>query len=1487
MAKRKKLNKRVVILLAVLGLLILLAAPLASKRVRNKLFPKDPAAAARRAQAHLEKGEYVQANKAYGEAYAFSMDHPRGAEFCFDWSQMKMQWLEAKGEGMSPTFGRKLFDQAIDLLRQAMYRDPQFVKAQRRLCEILWRRASAKNYLIEADKLLNLDAQDHQAYYRRALVRADLANTATGKEAVRTLEDFDKAIELKKDFADYWISKAGFLARLKLLDKAEQIYKDSLVANPDNPKLCVAYAQYLYIRDNRDEAIKLINRAKNTKNNSLPYRALASIYLREKRFDDARDECLDALKIDPVDFTVRLKLSDIYRTLQKPQKVLDILREGIKLVSQQTTQPTTVPSQLYKIKRKNAIVQLNYALANALLDSLQRDAALKQEDKDKIIAEARSCLEKLLELKLDKNVCNSVEGYIAWSEGNVSKAQKLLELAYEGFGKTLDQKTARLLISIYLSKDLPTRAEKILDRFLDNRTYRQAISFRLLKAELELRYHNYSEASRHVSEALKINPNSTKALKLKGLISALLGDEDVRIATNTKPDAMTVGMLMNRATSLWMDEKRDKAILITRKLYDRDPKNLRVISWLVNRYQQMEQFDKAKEILDKARLDLPQNAADIKYLQQLLAEKDVEKRLQMQLKRTEKLKKPLQRVLAKADLYRQAKKEKLFVQYLKEAERIKPDDRNVIRMMFSYAVSQKDWQQAELSVETASKANLDGVKGKLFAMELALARNQLDKAIKLLIEALSIDPDRKQARTQLGMLYMQQGKLDKAAEAFDSVVKSDRGYAPAVIGMMLVLERQGKADLYIEWLKRAYRLNPHHREVVGRYLVLQEQNASNLQEIIAKREKLLRQNPLDLQNRIRLGTLYERVDKPDKAEEMYRFVHANAANKLFGTQILYRFYARTKRLAQADKLIQDLLKAAKDTGAKVGAYLLYGEFLAPHKPAEAKNAFQKAISLDKKDRRGHLAMAQFLSRVQPPDWFGAARSMKEYISLSEKNPVAEKELIYYLISSRQFDEADKLLKLILAQNQTDSQALRLKAIIVRKRDNDMSKAEDLLSRAVRNNPNDPQALVDRARLYLTMGELNKAKSDLQRAKTISQNPQIIIHLANVYERMEEFDNSEAVLRDLLHRNKNNTYVIGRLIQLYLRTKKWTALSNLLSDTRKIFPDNPTYWLAEADMWRLRRDSGKEISAFAQAVKIAPDSPRTIQLYLLSLLRAEKYEKTVEVCQNYMGRANFGVWLEAIRAHALFKLKKTDQADRIFREAINKAKPTELAMVVEQIKKSCGHKQTIKKLLAWHEGTEGWQLYNILGELYQQADNLEKAENVYIKARELAPTVPIKARLNYQLGIIYYRMGKLAKSEQAYLDTLKVLPNSVGSLNNLAYMYVEKLNQPEKALPYAKRAFRLKPDDSNILDTYGWVLAKLKKYDEAEKILYRSLDQANPVAASRLHLGWLYEQQGRYHQALKKYRFGREMISDPSKDPLYKEFTNAMKRVQKKLKQGSN
>ena len=86
------------------------------------------------------------------------------------------------------------------------------------------------------------------------------------------------------------------------------------------------------------------------------------------------------------------------------------------------------------------------------------------------------------------------------------------------------------------------------------------------------------------------------------------------------------------------------------------------------------------------------------------------------------------------------------------------------------------------------------------------------------------------------------------------------------------------------------------------------------------------------------------------------------------------------------------------------------------------------------------------------------------------------------------------------------------------------------------------------------------------------------------------------------------------------------------------------------------------------------------------------------------------------------------------------------------------------------------------------------------------------------GVAYERTNQWKKAEVDLLNSLIFSPDDAYVINYLAYSWIEKGINIEKSLGMLKKANKLRPNDGYIVDSLGWALFKLKKYDEAKKYM---------------------------------------------------------------------
>jgi uncharacterized protein (TIGR03790 family) len=123
-----------------------------------------------------------------------------------------------------------------------------------------------------------------------------------------------------------------------------------------------------------------------------------------------------------------------------------------------------------------------------------------------------------------------------------------------------------------------------------------------------------------------------------------------------------------------------------------------------------------------------------------------------------------------------------------------------------------------------------------------------------------------------------------------------------------------------------------------------------------------------------------------------------------------------------------------------------------------------------------------------------------------------------------------------------------------------------------------------------------------------------------------------------------------------------------------------------------------------------------------------------------------------------------------------------------------------------------------------------------RASTLAPRV---ASWQLQLGAQYDAAGRFDDAISRYEAVVEIEPRNFAALNNLAYALAVRRKVPAEALPLAKRAAEVAPDNPAVLDTLGWTEHLLGNGDRAVELLARAVRVAPANAAMRLHAAEAY------------------------------------------------
>jgi tetratricopeptide (TPR) repeat protein len=197
---------------------------------------------------------------------------------------------------------------------------------------------------------------------------------------------------------------------------------------------------------------------------------------------------------------------------------------------------------------------------------------------------------------------------------------------------------------------------------------------------------------------------------------------------------------------------------------------------------------------------------------------------------------------------------------------------------------------------------------------------------------------------------------------------------------------------------------------------------------------------------------------------------------------------------------------------------------------------------------------------------------------------------------------------------------------------------------------------------------------------------------------------------------------------------------------------------------------------------------------------------------------------------------------------------------------------------------------LLGFSYLNLDKFQDAVDALEQARTLDPQKP---ETLFYLGLGYYGLNDLNKASQSlelakkngyqpqiqidqklaeiYLE-LKQYQQSADSFENVIslnstnvnyfikpmWIYLERLNQPEKAMLLAQKAYSIHPDQAMSFNLLGWAAIYENSYSKADDYLKKAMALDPKLDAIYLNYGLLTEKEGDNNQAIYYYKKAFQM-----------------------------
>jgi tetratricopeptide (TPR) repeat protein len=157
----------------------------------------------------------------------------------------------------------------------------------------------------------------------------------------------------------------------------------------------------------------------------------------------------------------------------------------------------------------------------------------------------------------------------------------------------------------------------------------------------------------------------------------------------------------------------------------------------------------------------------------------------------------------------------------------------------------------------------------------------------------------------------------------------------------------------------------------------------------------------------------------------------------------------------------------------------------------------------------------------------------------------------------------------------------------------------------------------------------------------------------------------------------------------------------------------------------------------------------------------------------------------------------------------------------------------------------------------QIDRKDEAITYLKKALEVNPD---NVQILGTLGLIYDAKEMWEECDDAYETALSIDSTDVLVLNNYAYSLAERDIDLDRALEMSNKAVEGDSANSSYLDTKGWILFKLGKYEEAKLYIKKAIELDEENAVLLEHLGDVQYKLGFKKEAIALWEESYELDS---------------------------
>lgn len=620
--------------------------------------------------------------------------------------------------------------------------------------------------------------------------------------------------------------------------------------------------------------------------------------------------------------------------------------------------------------------------------------------------------------------------------------------------------------------------------------------------------------------------------------------------------------------------------------------------------------------------------------------------------------------------------------------------------------------------------------------------------------------------------------------------------------------------------------------------------------------------PNDLDLRVKQGIIDLGAQHLKEAREDADFILGKSPTNSEAPRMIAEAAVSSADRDQAQKRLDAL---AKKIGKTPSLEVAYGELALRGGDAQAAEAaFKRAFALDSKFTAAYFDLANlYASQNRLKE---AEDNFKIAANLADVRSTERLAYASFKMMTGQISEGKQLLEEITktAPDYVPAWIRQAQIALDEKRFEDV---QSLLDRALAHDANNYGALLMQGQLfiiqkqpdkavpvfqrmsvyysrsaqvqfylglaYLVGNDVSKGISSLNQALAIDPNySDAIVTLAEVNINQGNASSAIAPLSELVRRQPQLYQAHLLLAKAYLAQNNFNEALAVYSKAATLFAKDAQIPLLAGMVLSQQKRFKEARKCFEQALALAPHSSSIVEDLVDMDIADDQYSAAFDRVQKELGTSTNAVAMNLLMA----KIHQA-RAESFARKASSQSGQPKLNDVPAARDDVNQAEAELLKVIDMKPDLTG--SYLLLGQLYVAAGKEQAALQRLTELSQKTNSAPVFM----EIGEIYDAQANYPAARDAYEKVLAINPNFTPALNDLAYLYSERLGQVDKAYPLAERARQLRPYDPDIADTLGWILYRRGEYNRAVGLLDESAGKRQALPEIQFHLGMAHYMLG--------------------------------------------